>query len=364
MRGTVGPFTGTAPASWSPRPRQPPSQVSSRQPTAAEHQLRSLPSHIRPIFGEYYGNPGPRRHLGPRLADLATAPSSPAYAGRMPTMPQEQPRASVRESHHYRHVAESFGVDAERYDRARPRYPDALVVVAVVAASPGLDVLDVGCGTGIAARQFQAAGATVLGVEPDARMAEFARHSGVEVEVATFEAWDPAGWTFDAVIAGQSWHWVDPVAGATKAAQVLRSGGPLTLFWHPFEPPPAVNEAFATVYQRVVPVPDSPINAKANKPGMGVWQVMLAKAADGMHQVGGFSDPEQWRFDWEQSYTRQEWLDLLPTTGGLTRRPPDKLAEVLDGVGAAIDKIGGSFTMSYTTVAVTARREPVPSDPA
>jgi ubiquinone/menaquinone biosynthesis C-methylase UbiE len=52
-------------------------------------------------------------------------------------------------------MAESFGTDAERYDRARPRYPDALVE-RIAAGSPGPDVLDVGCGTGIAARQFQA----------------------------------------------------------------------------------------------------------------------------------------------------------------------------------------------------------------
>lgn len=84
-------------------------------------------------------------------------------------------------------MAESFGVDAERYDRTRPRYRDAMVE-QIVAASPGPDVLDVGCGTGIEARQFQAAGATVLGVEPDARMADLARRTGVEAEVATFEA--------------------------------------------------------------------------------------------------------------------------------------------------------------------------------
>nr|WP_240197174.1 class I SAM-dependent methyltransferase [Nonomuraea lactucae] len=70
--------------------------------------------------------------------------------------------------------------------------------------APGPPVLDVGCGTGIAARQFQAAGCRVLGVEPDSRMADFARPSGVEVDVATFEAWDLAGRTFDAVIAGQA----------------------------------------------------------------------------------------------------------------------------------------------------------------
>lgn len=85
-------------------------------------------------------------------------------------------------------MAESFGVDAQRYDQARPGYPDTLVT-RIVTGSPGSDVLDVGCGTGIAARQFQAAGCTVLGIEPDARMADFARARGLQVEVATFEAW-------------------------------------------------------------------------------------------------------------------------------------------------------------------------------
>jgi len=72
--------------------------------------------------------------------------------------------------------------------------------------------------------------------------------------------------------------------------------------------------------------------------------------------LGGFTDPEQWRFDWEQSYTRDAWLDQMPTSGALTRLPPDKLAEVLEGTGAAIDAMGGSFTMHYATVAVTAAR--------
>lgn len=55
------------------------------------------------------------------------------------------------ELHQHRQMAESFGADPERYDRFRSRYPDAMVE-RTVAASPGLDVLDVGCGTRIAAR--------------------------------------------------------------------------------------------------------------------------------------------------------------------------------------------------------------------
>jgi len=105
----------------------------------------------------------------------------------MPTLPP-----SPAQPHHARQTAESFGTDAQRYDQARPGYPEALVA-RTIAGSPGLDVLDVGCGTGIAARQFQAAGCTVLGVEPDARMADVARAAGLPVEVTTFEAWAPAG---------------------------------------------------------------------------------------------------------------------------------------------------------------------------
>jgi SAM-dependent methyltransferase len=277
----------------------------------------------------------------------------------MPTVSPEPPPSSRLESHQARQVAESFGADAARYDRTRARYPDALVE-RIIAASPGRDVLDVGCGTGIAARQFLAAGCTVLGVDPDGRMAEFARATGVAAEVATFEAWDPAGRAFDAVVAGQAWHWVDPVAGAAKAARVLRPGGRLAVFGHVYDAPPAVAEALTAALLRVAP--DSPFSAQAAggarpaRTALEIYQAMFARAADGIRAAGGFGEPEQWRCDWEQSYTREQWLDLLPTTGALTQLPPDQLAEVLGEVGAAVDQLGGSFTMPYTTLAATAAR--------
>ncbi|MGX8903762.1 class I SAM-dependent methyltransferase [Streptomyces netropsis] len=272
----------------------------------------------------------------------------------MPTLPPEEARPSEPEPHRHRETAESFGTDAERYDRTRPRYPDALVG-RIVAGIPGPDVLDVGCGTGIAARQFQAAGCWVLGVEPDARMAELARRSRVEAEVATFEAWDPAGREFDAVVAGTAWHWVDPVAGATKAGQVLRPRGLLAPFWHVPQLPPDVAKAIVGACERVMP--DAPFSPAAmTTPALEMYRTQFTRATDGIRQAGGFSDPEQWRFDWERSYTRHEWLEQMPTQGAFTRLPPDKLAEVLDFVGAAIDRMGGTFTMPYATVAVTATR--------
>jgi SAM-dependent methyltransferase len=271
----------------------------------------------------------------------------------MPTIPTEPAPVSgpePREAHQARQIAESFGSDAERYDRTRPRYPGALVE-RIVAASPGPDVLDVGCGTGIAARQFQAAGCRVLGVDADARMAEWARRTGVEAEVATFEAWESAGREFVAAIAGQAWHWVDPVAGAAKAAQVLRPGGRLAVFWYVFQPPADLAEAFSCVYRRVLP--GTPFS-RGTMPGLDSYSTFFAKAADGIRQAGAFGEPEQWRFDWDRPYTRDEWLELVPTSGGHTQFAPGKLEELLAGIGAAIDTAGGSFTMHYTAVVVTA----------
>ena len=277
----------------------------------------------------------------------------PTYSGRMPTIPPERAPLSEREPHQARQAAESFGSDPERYDRTRTQYPDAMVD-AIVAASPGPDVLDVGIGTGIAARQFQAAGCRVLGVDVDARMAEFARRGGLEVEVATFEAWDPTGRAFDAIISGQTWHWIDPIAGAAKAAQVLRPGGRLALFWNVFQPSPDVAKAFSAVHRRVMPGRLADMWAR---PALDGYSVLFTRAADGIREVGAFGEPKQWRFDWERSYTREDWLDQLPMHGGYAQLPPAQLEELLTGIGAAIDAAGGSFTMGYAAIVVTATRK-------
>ncbi|MFD4530133.1 class I SAM-dependent methyltransferase [Streptomyces sp. NPDC058470] len=272
----------------------------------------------------------------------------------MPTLSQGQPDRSGPEPHRHRQVAESFGVDAERYDRTRPPYPDALVD-RIITASPGRNVLDVGAGTGIEARQFQAAGCTVLGIEPDERMAAFARRSRVEVEVARFEDWQPAGRQFDAVIAGTAWHWVDPVAGAAKAAQVLRPGGRLAPFHHVAQLPEQVIDALAEAHQQVAP--DSPLNLGLLKgSALDASQPLFARIADGIRKTGRFREPEQWRFAWERTYTQEEWLDQLPTFGALTQLPADKLAAILDSVGAVLDTLDGHVTVPYTTVVVTSTR--------
>jgi len=273
----------------------------------------------------------------------------------LPSEPEGTPEVGLTASalHVQRQVAEGFGADARRYDRARPTYPASLVE-RIVAASPGPDVLDVGCGTGISARLFQAAGCRVLGVDPDPRMAELARQGGTATEVAKFEDWDPVGRSFDAVIAAQSWHWVDAVAGTAKAAAVLRPGGRLAVFWNAFDAPKDLREAFRDVYRRVQP--DSPFGAYWARPAVDAYRIGCERMAQVMREAGAFGEPEEWLSTWERPYTRDEWLDLVPTTGGFTRHPEADQRELLAGFGAAVDAAGGVFTMSFTTIAATAAR--------
>jgi SAM-dependent methyltransferase len=249
-------------------------------------------------------------------------------------------------------MAESFGAAAARYDRARPAYPRALID-RIVAAAPGRDVLDVGCGTGIASRQFQEAGCAVLGVDADARMAEFARSRGLEVEVAKFEEWDASGRTFDAVVSATTWHWLEPHAAAAKAAEALRPDGVLAAFWHLFEPEIEAAEAFAAVYSRVLPELEALSRPQAGANG---YAAIVDKASDGIRATSAFTAPETWEYAWTRRYTRDEWLDHVPTTGVAPHIPGPKMDELLDGLGAALDGRGGSFTMNFTTHALVAFR--------
>jgi SAM-dependent methyltransferase len=276
---------------------------------------------------------------------MTTLPPGPSSPG--------SPAPAPGASHLQRQVAEGFGADAGRYDRARPTYP-ADLLERIITGSPGRDFLDVGCGTGISSRLLAAAGCRVLGIDPDPRMAEQARAGGTEAEVAKVEDWDPAGRSFDAVTAAQAWHWVDPAAGAAKAAAVLRPGGRLAVFWNVFEPPAALHAAFAGVYQRAMP--DSPAGGFWARPALDTYRVMGGRAADGMRAAGAFCEPQEWLSHWSRPYTRDEWLDLVPTTGGFGRMPENVQRDILGGLGAAVDAAGGSFTMSYATLAVTAAR--------
>lgn len=244
--------------------------------------------------------------------------------------------------------AESFGQDAEQYDRARPGYPASLIE-DLLTGNPRM-VLDVGCGTGIASRLLADRGCQLVGVEPDPRMATVGRAYGLAVEEATFEQWEPGARRFDLLVSAQAWHWVDPEVGSAKAAVVLRPSARIGLFWNVGHPPRQLKGRLDEVYARLAP-------------GLDKCSALLGNAGDrfettagALRSTGAFANVAVKSFTHAVRYTTNQWLDQLPSHSDHRSLPPDQRRLVLEAVGEAIDDEGGRFVMAYECVLVSGTR--------
>lgn len=244
--------------------------------------------------------------------------------------------------------AESFGAIAELYDRVRPSYPRELVD-ALLAEDPQA-VLDIGCGTGIAGALLAERGCAVLGVELDERMASIARARGLDVEVAPFEQWDADRRCFELAICGQAWHWIDPIAGAQKAAAVLEPEGRLALFWNFGTPPAEMAELFDPIYARLAP------GIKSYSVLLGGQDARADTAIAGIVASERFETAERSTFAWSRTHDTAEWLALLQTHSDHQTLPPVQRERLLAAIGEAVESIGGRFEMPYEAILVTARR--------
>jgi hypothetical protein len=79
-------------------------------------------------------------------------------------------------------------------------------------------------------------------------------------------------------------------------------------------------------------------------------------AVQGLLAAAGFGQTEEWRDEWDRGYQRDEWLDLVPTTGDASQWPAATLDEVLAGLGAVIDAAGGGFSVHFSVIVATAAR--------
>lgn len=252
--------------------------------------------------------------------------------------------------------ARLFDHEAERYDRCRPRYPDVVIDQLLGPDPAGLEVLDVGCGTGIAARPVAERGAKVLGVELAPRMAEIAHRHGIDMEIGAFESWDAAGRRFDRVTSAQAWHWLDMPAATAKAASLLRPKGSLGLIWSGGAHPDDLADALEDVYSTVVPCGTHRLFRGYGAHRSTDIRAGLDGVVDAITAVPHLGTAaEQW-FPWTQRYHRDGWLELLRSYSEYAALEATLRQRLLDAVAATIDDYGGSFLMNFETVLITTKR--------
>jgi len=159
-----------------------------------------------------------------------------------------------------------FSATADVYDRYRPDYPAAIFdwIVAAAQLEPAARVVDLGCGTGISARQLAARGYRVTGVDPNARMLGYARgyrpgaHGPFYVR-ARAEALPLADSAAALVTMAQSAHWfvVDPARRTPVLAELARVAPFAVALWNRRAKSPFMSDydalirAYAADYSRV-----------------------------------------------------------------------------------------------------------------
>ena len=147
---------------------------------------------------------------------------------------------------HDRNLADAFDRQAARFERAPVQSdPAALArLVAFAALPPDARVLDAGCGPGLVAEAFLAAGHRVHGVDLSPEMVRRARARCARFgDRASFEEGSalglPAGPHFDAAVSRLVVHHVeDPLAFVRAQAERVRAGGVVVVSDHGGDPDP------------------------------------------------------------------------------------------------------------------------------
>lgn len=243
-----------------------------------------------------------------------------------------------------------FGVNAVGYDRARPTYPSDLL--DAVVPSSARRVVDVGCGTGRLARALRDRGLTVLGVEPDPRMAAVARRHGISVDVCRFEDWRPTVDAIDMIVAGQAWQWVDQPAGLEQVVRLLPPGGRFAAFWnHRLRPSTHLQSEIDEIYARLDGDMRDPTCRTADDMAGWVRQHSALFEASG-HFTGLHHVTRRWRAE----YSTAEWIDLLGTQSPHLMLPDPVRRDLFAHISSAIDRNGAVMAVEYHATAFIADR--------
>jgi SAM-dependent methyltransferase len=234
----------------------------------------------------------------------------------------------------------SFGAAASSYDRYRPSYPPEAVDWALGSPSGPLGVVDLGAGTGILTRVLLGLGHDVVPVEPDEAMrAQLAASTpGVVPLAGSSESIPLPDGSVDAVVAGQAYHWFDPLRAPAEIARVLKApGGTFAAVWNLRDE----SEPWVARLAEVAYLEDHERHTeRVDEAGL---------------RAAGFGPVSGRTFAHAISHTPQSLVELVKTRSYYLTAAADRQAEIVDGVrnlaATHPDLAGrGTFPLPYRTV--------------
>jgi SAM-dependent methyltransferase len=238
---------------------------------------------------------------------------------------------------------------AEAYNKARPRYPEALIQRVVEVAQLGADskILEVGCGPATATVAFDPLGCSMVCLEPNPDFFRLAQQNckaypKVEIQKTSFEEWTPGVEKFDAVLAASSFHWISPEVGYPKAAHALKENGSLILLWNKeLQPSYEVYQSLSKIYQQYAPSLDRYEDRETQEEILrGLGQMAL--------DSGQFKNLVAGTMVSEVTYSTDEYLMLLNTYSPYLKLDPQHKDALFAGLRNGIEHdFGGSLQLSY-----------------
>lgn len=232
----------------------------------------------------------------------------------------------------------TFDAAAERYDRARPKYPPAIFedLAELSGLEPGSSVLEIGCGTGHATVPLAERGYRIVAVELGAALAKVARrrlapYPDAQVIVADFEDWKLPAQPFDAVVSATAFHWISPEIRVQKAAAALRAGGSLAII--ETRRSPLGTRRFLANLRRCHQRWEG-TEAPIRKPGADE----PAESLSAIVQSGLFERVTTRRYAWEHEFSAAGYIELLMTFSNVLSLDRAHQSGLLECVGGLIDR--------------------------
>jgi SAM-dependent methyltransferase len=253
----------------------------------------------------------------------------------------------------------TFGEDAERYDRARPGYPEAMVddLVRLAGLVPGDRVLEIGCGTGQLTVPLAARGLSVTCVELSGELAAVARRNleaaqpaiPATVVEAAFEGWTDPGPPFDLLVAATSFHWVDPAVRVVKSVGLLRPGGSLAVIGtEHVAGPDGLFAVLQDCYVRWDP--------DVSEPSQLAPPEEMPQRLPELDESPLLGPVQLRRYVRDITYSTESYLDLLLTYSGHRALPAHLRDGLLGCIRSLIEARDGRITKTYLTELRLARR--------